>query len=82
MDTLANAKTLETAGVPRQQAEAHAQALHATVETQVATKADTDALRAELKVEIADVRAELRLHRWILGFNTALLIAVVGKLFL
>jgi hypothetical protein len=37
---------------------------------------------AEYKESISDIRSPLRLHTWILSFNTALIIAVVGKLFL
>jgi hypothetical protein len=36
---------------------------------------------AEFKESIADIRATLRLHTWILSFNTALIIAIAGKLF-
>lgn len=46
-------------------------------------------LRSELKQEIAAVRQELAIlrgeinvHRWILGFNTAMLIALLLKVFL
>ena len=37
---------------------------------------------AEYKESISDIRSTLRLHTWILSFNTGLIIAVVGKLFL
>ena len=37
---------------------------------------------AELKQEMAILRGELNVHRWILGFNTALLLGVLLKLFL
>jgi hypothetical protein len=37
---------------------------------------------AEYKESISDIRSTLRLHTWILSFNTALIIAVVSKLFL
>jgi hypothetical protein len=36
---------------------------------------------AEYKESISDIRSTLRLQTWILSFNTALIIAVVGKLF-
>ena len=36
---------------------------------------------AEYKESISDIRPTLRLHTWILSFNTALIVAVVGKLF-
>jgi hypothetical protein len=36
---------------------------------------------AEYRESIADIRSTLRLHTWILSFNTALIVAIVGKLF-
>jgi hypothetical protein len=37
---------------------------------------------AEFKDTIADIKSMLRLHAWILTFNTAMIIVVVGRLFL
>ena len=37
---------------------------------------------AEFKDTIAEIKSTLRLHTWILTFNTAMIIAVVGRLFL
>jgi hypothetical protein len=37
---------------------------------------------AEFKESISDIKATLRLHTWILSFNTALIVAIAGKLFL
>ena len=37
---------------------------------------------AEFKESISDLKSTLRLHTWILSFNTALIIAIAGKLFL
>jgi hypothetical protein len=48
LDTLGYCKRLETVGVPREQAEVHAQML-AEVVAQVATKDDLDALEVRLK---------------------------------
>lgn len=52
-------------------------------------KQDITDLRSELKQDTASVkqelailRGEINVHRWILGFNTAMLIAVLLKLFL
>lgn len=52
-------------------------------------KQEIAAVRTELKQEIAAVRQELAIlrgeinvHRWILGFNTAMLIALLLKVFL
>jgi hypothetical protein len=48
IDTLEYTKSLEAAGVPRQQAEAHAQALKAAAADQLATKQDL--LELEMRV--------------------------------
>jgi len=37
---------------------------------------------AEFKESIAEIKSTLRLHTWILSVNTALILAIVGKLFL
>lgn len=52
----------------------------ANVPIDKAREAATEA--AEGKSELSDVKSTLKLHSWILTFNTALLMAVVGKLFL
>jgi hypothetical protein len=36
----------------------------------------------EFKDTIAEIKSTLRLHTWILTFNTAMIIALVGRLFL
>lgn len=37
---------------------------------------------AEFKESIAEIKSTLRLHTWILSVNTALMLAIIGKLFL
>ena len=37
---------------------------------------------AEYKDGLADVKSTQRLHTWILTFNTAMTVAIIGKLFL
>ena len=63
IDTLSYVKRLESAGVPRQQAEAHAEAMRAEIVPQVATKADVDMavimLRKDLDAGLAGVRKDL-----------------------
>ncbi|NGZ83643.1 hypothetical protein [Duganella aceris] len=63
IDTLSYAKRLESAGVPAQQAEAHAMALSDVLMTQVASKSDLAALEERLmlfiKEQIAILRGEL-----------------------
>ena len=45
IDTLTYARRLEKAGVPREQAEAHTEAVHPLVREEVATRADVEAVR-------------------------------------
>jgi hypothetical protein len=37
---------------------------------------------AEFKDSLADIKSTLRLQSWILTFNTAMIVAIVGKLVL
>ena len=66
IDTLSYVKRLESAGVPRQQAEAHAEAMRAEIVPQVATKADVDTavimLRKDLDAVLAGVRKDMDTH--------------------
>jgi ribosomal protein L16 Arg81 hydroxylase len=58
-DTLTYAKKLQEAGVPTLQAEAHAGALRALAEDNLATKQDLKQLETTLRHEIGLVRQEL-----------------------
>ena len=59
-DRLALAHVIEDAGIPREKAEAVATAIARFVEGSAATKADVDRVEAALKVEIANLRSEMR----------------------
>jgi hypothetical protein len=59
IDTLAYTKALEAAGVERQVAEAHAEALIHALSAEVATKSDLDALGARLKSDMAELKYDL-----------------------
>ncbi len=50
-------KTLESVGIPREQAEAQVQLVMDTFQENVATKADIAELRSELKSEMAEIRS-------------------------
>ena len=83
-DTLAYARALKGAGVPEQQAEAHAEALRDIVSDEVATKIDiasvkTDlaAVEANLKTDIAELKGEVNLLKWMMGFVLAMLAALL-----
>ena len=83
-DTLAYVKTLREAGVEEKQAEAQATALAAVLKsgvTDLATKQDMELLRAELKKDLAETKAEL--IRWVVGvgiLQTTLIVAILARL--
>ena len=52
IDTLEYAKRLEAGGVDRKQAEIHAEALRASLSTQLATKQDLEASVAKLEAAV------------------------------
>jgi hypothetical protein len=60
IDTLSYARRLEQAGVPRAQAEAHAEAVHALVREEVATKADVETVKRDLQRDLQEVEARLK----------------------
>ena len=83
-DTLAYVKTLREAGVEEKQAEAQAAALAAVLKsgvTDLATKQDIDLLRADLKRDAAELKAEL--IRWVVGvgiLQTTLIVGILARL--
>lgn len=83
-DTLAYVKTLREAGVEEKQAEAQAAALAAVLKsgvTDLATKQDMELLRAELKKDLAETKAEL--IRWVVGvgvLQTTLIVGILARL--
>ena len=83
-DTLAYVKTLREAGVEEKQAEAQAAALAAMLKssvTDLATKQDIDLLRAELKRDATELKAEL--IRWVVGvgiLQTTLIVGILARL--
>lgn len=61
LDTLKYSHQLEAAGIPREQAEAQAEALReALVHGELATKGDLKDLEAATKANIQELRAELK----------------------
>lgn len=80
-DTLKYAKELEAAGIPVPQAEAivkaHQGALNEALDLSVATKNDIN----ELKLEIKDIKADVLLMKWMLGFLLAGVTALIIRAF-
>jgi hypothetical protein len=84
-DTLKLARRLEAAGFSTKQAQDTAEALGETLTTTVATQADIQALRAELRetelrlrAEIAALRVEM--IKWVVGDGVAGVLAIGGML--
>ena len=83
-DTLAYVKTLRDAGVEEKQAEAQAMALSAVLKDQsgsVATKADVELLKAEMKRDMAEIKADL--VKWVVGvgiLQTTLIVGILARL--
>jgi hypothetical protein len=67
-DTLAYAKRLRDAGVPEPQADAHAAALADALKSnagELATKADLENLRLDIRREMAELKSDLL--KWVIG---------------
>ncbi|MDP2827161.1 MAG: hypothetical protein Q8O37_00990 [Sulfuricellaceae bacterium] len=81
-DTLKFAERLEKAGVSREQASAMAEAFKdASGEAEIATRRDIALAVAEIKTDIAIVRGEQVLVKWMLGAVLAIAIANFAKQF-
>lgn len=81
-DTLKFAERLEKAGVSREQASAMAEAFKdASGEAEIATRKDIALAVAEIKTDIAIVRGEQVLVKWMLGAVLAIAIANFAKQF-
>ncbi|MDR2924596.1 MAG: CCDC90 family protein [Azoarcus sp.] len=84
-DTLRYAETLEAAGMPREQAKAQAVALSEVMEVnlkELATKGDLVALKKDLQIELAPIKADILLLKWMVGVIVAGVITLVIKAFL
>jgi hypothetical protein len=85
-DTLKYAKTLRAAGVTEAQAEAMAQAqrdsLAEALESQLATKADVKSVKEDLAEDIAAVKADITLLKWMLALVVIVTVVPALKAFL
>jgi hypothetical protein len=79
-DTLKFVKTLEASGMPASQAEAMATAVRdSSAGSELITRKD---LQIELQKEIAPVKADLLLLKWMMGVIVAGVAALVMKAFI
>ncbi|MDT0358134.1 hypothetical protein RJO15_20265 [Herbaspirillum huttiense F1] len=87
-DTHEYVKRLEAAGIPRDQAEAHATGLAEAMNSELVTKTDLNAFRAEVSnnfasvaTSFAEVRGQFELLKWMLGFMLAGTVGILFKIF-
>ena len=91
-DTLSYAKRLKAAGIPEAQAEAQAEALAEAVGAGVATRQDLDTRVSELRQALSELALKmearftasdgrLNVVQWIAGFNLALTVTILFKMF-
>jgi acyl-CoA reductase-like NAD-dependent aldehyde dehydrogenase len=73
-DTHDYVKRLEAAGIPTDQAEAHAKALAEAMTNELVRKTDLNEFRAEVK-------GQFELLKWMLGFVLAGTVGILFKIF-
>ena len=78
-DTSDFIQTLQDAGVDEKQAKATAKAVK-QAQTGFATNEHLDLRLAELKTEMAEVRGEIKLTRWMIGASIAISVTIAGTL--
>jgi len=86
-DTLKFVKTLQAAGVSVPQSEAIATAVRESTENaELATKSDLRELKSEIQIELqkelAPIKADMLLLKWMVGVIVAGVLALVIKAFL
>ncbi|MEY4211616.1 MAG: hypothetical protein RLZ92_1997 [Pseudomonadota bacterium] len=80
-DTLKFANKLKSAGVPEKQAEAEAEVLSEALEVNLKELVTKEYLDAKFQQELANVRTELAVLKWMVGFNLAFTLAMLWKIF-
>jgi len=84
-DTYKFIKELETSGMPTVQAEAllkvQQEILDHSIDNTLATKSDLDKVERKLSDDIKDVKADINLMKWMLGFIFGGILLVALKLY-
>ena len=70
-DTLKFTRKLESNGFTKEQAEGVAEAFAEAASDELATKADLANLERNIDVKLAEIRADIKLNRWMLGIVIA-----------
>lgn len=85
IDTLRYARRLRDAGIPRDQAEAMADAIGSELVENLATKSDLDRAVAEvngnLDKAVAEIKGAVLLMKWMIGFTLAFVVAIAWRVF-
>lgn len=80
-DTLKFANKLKSAGVPEKQAEAEAEALSEALEVNLKELVTKEYLDAKFQQELAPIRTDLAILKWMIGLMLAGVISLVLKAF-
>ena len=80
-DTLKFANKLKSAGVPDKQAEAEAEALSEVLEVNLKELVTKEYLDTKLQQELAPLRTDLAVLKWMIGLILASVISLVLKAF-
>ena len=80
-DTHDYVKSLQAAGVPPDQAEAHAKALGEAMNSELVKKTDLNEFRAETKNSLTKIEGQFELLKWMMGFTLAGIVALLFKIF-
>jgi hypothetical protein len=80
-DTLKYANKLKSAGVPDKQAEAEAEALSEALEVNLKVLVTKEYLDAKFQQELAPIRTDLAVLKWMTGLMMAGVISLVLKAF-
>ena len=81
-DTLKASDNLKAAGIEAKQAEAIVHTMAGAFEGSVATKADLVEVKSELKQDIAAVKGDIKLLKWMIGVILICVVFPILKSFL
>jgi hypothetical protein len=74
IDTVKLSRSLESPGMPREQEEGLAEGLAESLQSDVGRRLD------RVERDVADLKVDMKLLKWMVGVNIALTTGVLGKL--